>query len=44
MDQHGIVITTNKVASLLDLQTIERYVKIQTILTLMLLRCPIFLN
>lgn len=27
MDQHGIVITTNKVASLLDLQTIERYVK-----------------
>ena len=27
MDQHGIVITTNKMAFLLDLQTIERYIR-----------------
>ena len=27
MDQHGIIITTNKIASSLDLQTIKNYVK-----------------
>jgi len=27
MDQYGIIITTNKIAFSLDLQTIERYVK-----------------
>jgi len=27
LDQHGLIITTNKVVSPLDLQTIEKYVK-----------------
>jgi len=29
-DQHGIIITTNKVVSTLELQTIEKYVKTST--------------